>query len=44
MERIYLQDYRELAFKEENIVWHFEGVTAEGEFKYVQNEKIWESI
>jgi len=38
LNRIYTTEYKELAFEEEGIRYHFEGVTAEGEFKYTTLE------
>jgi len=39
-ERIYTEDYRQIAFIEEGVKYHFEGVTAEGLFKYTTNVNI----
>jgi len=39
MNRIYTKEYKELAFEEEGIRYHFEGVTATGLFKYTTLDK-----
>jgi len=43
--RIFLNDYKELAFiDEDGIKYHFEGVTEFGEFKYTTNNlQQWEN-